>query len=198
MGEAGPAERPLGQKSALFALTLAPPLGVALWDPTLFFAALDNAGTYGGRDVAPLRAAASPLETRRIHPRSLPMLGTHLVFLPPSSSTSSSSSPLGLTLSITPWPHPPPPASLLPRPRRTCPRPPRALSVSTPGILVLFGIIPAAMAWQQRYSTQLDPADLIAPAALPGGRLSLAAMGVAAATVIGVETFERFQAVAMG
>lgn len=36
-----------GRRGVLYGLTLAPPLAVAMWDPTLFFAALDNAGTYG-------------------------------------------------------------------------------------------------------------------------------------------------------
>ena len=63
------------------------------------------------------------------------------------------------------------------------------------GILVLFGIIPAAMAWQQRYSEGDGATELVAPAALPGGRASLALMGLAAASVIGVETFERLQLV---
>ena len=40
-------QRPLDQRAILYALTLLPPLGFALWDPTIFFAALDNAGTYG-------------------------------------------------------------------------------------------------------------------------------------------------------
>ncbi|KAL1520448.1 hypothetical protein AB1Y20_022030 [Prymnesium parvum] len=104
---AAPAERPLREKAALYGLTLLPPLAVAEWDPSLFFAALDNAGTYG--------------------------------------------------------------------------------------ILILFGIIPAAMAWQQRYSTGPGTVELVAPEALPGGRASLALMALAAASVIGVETFERLQ-----
>ena len=40
-------ERPLPQKAALYALALAPPLCIASWDPSLFFAALDTAGTFG-------------------------------------------------------------------------------------------------------------------------------------------------------
>lgn len=40
-------ERPLPTKAGLYALVLAPPLVVALYDPSLFFAALDNAGTFG-------------------------------------------------------------------------------------------------------------------------------------------------------
>lgn len=92
------------QKGVLYALTLGPPLAVAMSDPTLFFAALDNAGTYG--------------------------------------------------------------------------------------ILTLFGIIPAAMAWVQRYSDDAEPA---VEAVLPGGRASLFAIAFAAASVIGLETWERLQ-----
>jgi tyrosine-specific transport protein len=40
-------ERPLPQKAGLYALVLLPPLLVASCDPSLFFAALDTAGTFG-------------------------------------------------------------------------------------------------------------------------------------------------------
>ena len=40
-------ERPLPTKALLYSLALLPPLGLATWDPSLFFAALDNAGTFG-------------------------------------------------------------------------------------------------------------------------------------------------------
>jgi len=40
-------ERPLATKSALYALALVPPLCIATWDPSLFFSALDTAGTFG-------------------------------------------------------------------------------------------------------------------------------------------------------
>ena len=40
-------ERPLPTKAGLYALALLPPLGVATVDPSLFFSALDNAGTFG-------------------------------------------------------------------------------------------------------------------------------------------------------
>ena len=42
-----PGQRPIGQRTVLYALALAPPLGFSLWDPSVFFAALDTAGTYG-------------------------------------------------------------------------------------------------------------------------------------------------------
>ena len=103
----GAASRTLAQKVTLASLTLLPPLGFAVSDPSIFFSALDNAGTYG--------------------------------------------------------------------------------------ILTLFGIIPAAMAWVQRYGGDQSDFDSeqVAPDALPGGKLTLGAMIVAAALVVGVETWER-------
>ena len=56
------------------------------------------------------------------------------------------------------------------------------------GILSLFGIIPAAMAWVQRYGPDADP---VVPAALPGGKATLAVMAVGAAAVIGLEVNEK-------
>ncbi|EOD18232.1 hypothetical protein EMIHUDRAFT_447986, partial [Emiliania huxleyi CCMP1516] len=54
-------------------------------------------------------------------------------------------------------------------------------NAGTYGILTLFGIIPAAMAWAQRYGDgDAEPGDAVAPAALPGGRATLVAMIVAA------------------
>eukprot|EP00967_Tisochrysis_lutea_P027960 scaffold32502_cov26-Tisochrysis_lutea.AAC.3 len=61
-------------------------------------------------------------------------------------------------------------------------------TAGTYGILVLFGIMPAAMAWAQRYGQGADPA--IEPA-LPGGRLTLVGMAAAAALVVAGETYER-------
>lgn len=46
-GEGRPADRPLPIKAGLYALALLPPLAIATYDPSLFFAALDNAGTFG-------------------------------------------------------------------------------------------------------------------------------------------------------
>jgi tyrosine-specific transport protein len=54
------------------------------------------------------------------------------------------------------------------------------------GILVLFGIVPAAMAWVQRYGSDADPQ--IEPA-LPGGRPVLAGMAIAAGLVVAGETW---------
>jgi len=103
-------KRSPAQKAALCALTVVPPVGFALWDPSVFFAALDNAGTYG--------------------------------------------------------------------------------------VLTLFGILPAMMAWAQRYADDDEPLSTFVPDALPGGKPVLAGMVAAASAVIGVETWERF--VAMG
>ncbi len=60
------------------------------------------------------------------------------------------------------------------------------------GILVLFGLIPAAMAWAQRYGPDAEPA---APESLPGGRSSLAAVIGVAASIIGLQTWETIAAV---
>lgn len=56
------------------------------------------------------------------------------------------------------------------------------------GILTLFGIVPALMAWQQRYGPEAAPA--MEPA-LPGGRVTLAFMAIAAAGVVGIQAWER-------
>ena len=53
----------------------------------------------------------------------------------------------------------------------------------TYGVLVLFGIIPAAMAWSERYSgTTLSSQRVV-----PGGQPMLVAVAAAAAGVIGRE-----------
>ena len=56
------------------------------------------------------------------------------------------------------------------------------------GILSLFGLIPAAMAWVQRYSPECEQ---FVPPALPGGRLVLALMAIGAVGVIGLEVQEK-------
>lgn len=53
------------------------------------------------------------------------------------------------------------------------------------GVLVLFGLMPAAMAWSERYSE--PPTTLSRVQALPGGKLSLLAVGGAAGLVIARE-----------
>jgi len=83
--------------------------------------------------------------------------------------------------------------------------PPLAVSLSDPslffsaldnagtfGVLVLFGIIPPLMAWQQRYGEDASP---VAPPALPGGRATLVAMATFAASIVAGETWERLASV---
>ncbi|KAJ7550995.1 hypothetical protein O6H91_07G128600 [Diphasiastrum complanatum] len=55
----------------------------------------------------------------------------------------------------------------------------------TYGVLVLFGILPAAMAWAERYTDGCPPSTL--PAIVPGGRLTLALIVGAASLVISTE-----------
>ncbi|KAJ7294947.1 hypothetical protein O6H91_Y222500 [Diphasiastrum complanatum] len=55
----------------------------------------------------------------------------------------------------------------------------------TYGVLVLFGILPAAMAWAERYTDACPPSTL--PAIVPGGRLTLALIVGAASLVISTE-----------
>ena len=97
-----------GEKALLGALTLLPPLGFAVGDPSIFFSALDNGGTYG--------------------------------------------------------------------------------------VMTLFGILPAAMAWAQRYGEGRDPDTAFAEEALPGGKLTLLAMIASGAVFVSVETWERIEA----
>ena len=61
-------------------------------------------------------------------------------------------------------------------------------NAGTFGILTLFGILPPAMAWQQRYGPEAAPA---AEPAVPGGRATLALMIGAASAVIGLEVAQR-------
>ena len=96
-----------GEKALLGALTLLPPLGFAVGDPSILFSALDNGGTYG--------------------------------------------------------------------------------------VMTLFGILPAAMAWAQRYGEGRDPDTAFAEEALPGGKLTLLAMIAAGAAFVSVETWERIE-----
>jgi len=108
LGAPTTALRTPGEKALLGALTLLPPLGFAVGDPSIFFSALDNGGTYG--------------------------------------------------------------------------------------VMTLFGILPAAMAWAQRYGEGRDPDTAFAEEALPGGKLTLLAMIAAGAAFVSVETWERIEA----
>ena len=65
-------------------------------------------------------------------------------------------------------------------------------NAGTFGILVLFGMVPAAMAWQSRYGGGDDGAgENAAPEMLPGGRFTLGAMGAAAAAIVALVSYER-------
>ena len=67
----------------------------------------------------------------------------------------------------------------------------RALdNAGTFGILTLFGIIPAAMAWSMRYTG--DESVPLVPPVVPGGKLTLGAMTGGAVLVIGLEVAEKF------
>ena len=68
----------------------------------------------------------------------------------------------------------------------------RGVHRGTFGILTLFGIIPACMAWSQRYG---DDAAPVVPAAVPGGRATLAGMIGVASGVIALEVFEKISKV---
>ncbi|KAK3023688.1 hypothetical protein RJ639_044298 [Escallonia herrerae] len=60
----------------------------------------------------------------------------------------------------------------------------------TYGMLVLFGILPAAMAWADRYSSSSQPSEL--PLLVPGGRLTLSLVIGGAGSVILSEIVENF------
>ncbi|KAK2971925.1 hypothetical protein RJ640_011706, partial [Escallonia rubra] len=60
----------------------------------------------------------------------------------------------------------------------------------TYGVLVLFGIFPAAMAWADRYSSSSQPSEL--PLLVPGGRLTLSLVIGGAGSVILSEIIEKF------
>jgi tyrosine-specific transport protein len=70
-------------------------------------------------------------------------------------------------------------------------------NAGTFGNLLLFGIIPVAMVWQQRYGAkdQMDEdsnSELAVPSVLPGGRFTLALMMSGAGAVFMLEGYERF------
>ncbi len=54
-----------------------------------------------------------------------------------------------------------------------------------PGVLVLFGLIPVAMVWSERYAR--PPTTLSRTEIVPGGQLVLLAVGGSAAAIIGRE-----------
>lgn len=69
-----------------------------------------------------------------------------------------------------------------------------SLNAGTYGVLTLFGILPAAMAWQSRYGSQQQqqgqqqgPGAQSCQPLLPGGAPVLLAVGGAAAAVIARE-----------
>ena len=61
-------------------------------------------------------------------------------------------------------------------------------TAGTYGILTLFGILPAAMSWAQRYGDDASP--FVEPV-LPGGRLGLGAVGGVAVAFVALESWER-------
>ena len=71
----------------------------------------------------------------------------------------------------------------------------RALDVAgTYGVLVLFGLVPAAMAWRERYDKEM----LSLWKVVPGGRPVLLGVGTVAALVIGNEVYETISGVLAG
>lgn len=60
----------------------------------------------------------------------------------------------------------------------------------TYGVLVLFGILPAAMSWSERFSN--DSQALKAPPLVPGGRFTLSLVAGGAACIVLSEIFENF------
>ncbi|BFG30207.1 hypothetical protein CerSpe_164810 [Prunus speciosa] len=61
----------------------------------------------------------------------------------------------------------------------------------TYGVLVLFGILPAAMSWSDRYSSSSPAMKLPVPQLVPGGRLTLSLVVGGAACVIFSELLEK-------
>ena len=70
-----------------------------------------------------------------------------------------------------------------------------ACAAGTYGVLTIFGLIPAAMAWQVRYgSSALPLADQ--QQLVPGGAVGLAAVAAVSAGIIGHELMEAFMTAA--
>ncbi|KAK4753723.1 hypothetical protein SAY87_001827 [Trapa incisa] len=62
----------------------------------------------------------------------------------------------------------------------------------TYGVLVLFGILPAAMSWSDRYSSSTNSSSLRLPELVPGGRITLAVLIGGSGFVIISELLENF------
>lgn len=61
----------------------------------------------------------------------------------------------------------------------------------TYGVLVLFGIVPAAMSWSDRYSSSSSSVGMKLPQLVPGGRLTLSLVVGGAGCVIFSEIFDK-------
>ena len=73
-------------------------------------------------------------------------------------------------------------------------------NAGTFGILTLFGMVPAAMAWESRYgegSTLPGEGENAVPAVLPGGRATLGVMGFGAAAIVALESYEKLTGVVL-
>lgn len=57
-------------------------------------------------------------------------------------------------------------------------------------VLVLFGVLPAAMSWSDRYLQSLESQKM--PVLVPGGKLTLSLVGGGAALVILNEILDNF------
>lgn len=58
-------------------------------------------------------------------------------------------------------------------------------------VLVLFGIVPAAMSWSDRYSSSSSSVGMKLPQLVPGGRLTLSLVVGGAGCVIFSEIFDK-------
>ncbi|KAF4360303.1 hypothetical protein F8388_020594 [Cannabis sativa] len=61
----------------------------------------------------------------------------------------------------------------------------------TYGVLVLFGVVPAAMSWSDRYSSS-SPSSMLLPQLVPGGKITLSIILGGAGYVIFSELLEKF------
>ncbi|CAI7847028.1 unnamed protein product [Closterium sp. NIES-54] len=199
-----------GRTPLPYILTLAPPLAFSLSNPDLFFTALDLAGTYGGSVLVHVRKVhvlhrLIPTFTRLLtsyFPSPSPLVLHSLFSLPPLLAFPSS--PVSLPPLHPSLPHlsplPPPYLLSLIIPSSTTSFPPLphhsllylfspASSSSRLAVLVLFGILPAAMAWVDRAS--LRPVT-DQPRLVPGGNVTLTLIIGFALTIITNEFASNF------
>lgn len=187
-------------RQAIFLGSLLPWAMFLTWDAAILGSAgnlLDAAGTAAGRSAGTAGAAVDPLAALRMSSNpAVPPLIDAFSFL--AIATSFIGFCLGMSDAVADW-------LGLPTGRQRVPYlltlvPPLLLALSFPevffsalefagtyGVLVLFGLIPVAMVWSERYGVRYGTLPTVQ--VVPGGRPVLVAVAGVALAVIGRELF---------